>query len=140
MSVFGFYFLFLFFQGKIVHQSFSIQSSFTQKVRLQQIRSLTEDLRFYYKRLRNNKDELEPRRKSKVGNPAEVEEKITMLVCVNKTYFLYFNFLFVSFFFFFFFIFQVANIYFDAGLQCGDHCYVGLPFVLKCKFVFPFVC
>ncbi|CAJ1059843.1 transmembrane protein 131 isoform X1 [Xyrichtys novacula] len=78
------------FPGKIVHQSFSIQSSFTQKVRLQQIRSLTEDIRFYYKRLRNNKDELEPRRKSKV-----------------------------------------ANIYFDAGLQCGDHCYVGLPFVLK---------
>uniref|UniRef100_A0A3B5A957 Transmembrane protein 131 n=1 Tax=Stegastes partitus TaxID=144197 RepID=A0A3B5A957_9TELE len=78
------------FPGKVVHQSFSIQSSFTQKVRLQQIRSLTEDIRFYYKRLRNNKDELEPRRKSKV-----------------------------------------ANIYFDAGLQCGDHCYVGLPFVLK---------
>uniref|UniRef100_UPI0037E8E96E transmembrane protein 131 isoform X1 n=1 Tax=Semicossyphus pulcher TaxID=241346 RepID=UPI0037E8E96E len=78
------------FPGKIVHQSFSIQSSFTQRVRLQQIRSLTEDIRFYYKRLRNNKDELEPRRKSKV-----------------------------------------ANIYFDASLQCGDHCYVGLPFVLK---------
>uniref|UniRef100_A0A8C9YB76 Transmembrane protein 131 n=1 Tax=Sander lucioperca TaxID=283035 RepID=A0A8C9YB76_SANLU len=76
--------------GKVIHQSFSIQSSFTQKVRLQQIRSLTEDIRFYYKRLRNNKDELEPRRKSKV-----------------------------------------ANIYFDASLQCGDHCYVGLPFVLK---------
>lgn len=78
------------FPGKVVHQSLSIQSSFTQKVRLQQIRSLTEDIRFYYKRLRNNKDELEPRRKSKV-----------------------------------------ANIYFDASLQCGDHCYVGLPFVLK---------
>ncbi|XP_053716578.1 transmembrane protein 131 isoform X3 [Synchiropus splendidus] len=78
------------FPGKVVHQSFSIQSTFTQKVRLQQIRSLTEDIRFYYKRLRNNKDELEPRRKSKV-----------------------------------------ANIYFDASLQCGDHCYVGLPFVLK---------
>ncbi|XP_068581405.1 transmembrane protein 131 [Cebidichthys violaceus] len=78
------------FPGKVVHQSFSIQSSFTQKVRLQQIRSLTEDIRFYYKRLRSNKDELEPRRKSKV-----------------------------------------ANIYFDASLQCGDHCYVGLPFVLK---------
>uniref|UniRef100_A0A671VBC0 Transmembrane protein 131 n=1 Tax=Sparus aurata TaxID=8175 RepID=A0A671VBC0_SPAAU len=75
------------FPGKVVHQSYSIQSSFTQKVRLQQIRSLTEDIRFYYKRLRNNKDELEPRRKSKV-----------------------------------------ANIYFDASLQCGDHCYVGLPF------------
>ncbi|CAL8309572.1 unnamed protein product [Lota lota] len=26
---------------------------------------------------------------------------------------------------------KVANIYFDAGLQCGDDCYVGLPFVLK---------
>ncbi|XP_067369702.1 transmembrane protein 131 isoform X3 [Channa argus] len=78
------------FPGKVVHQSFNIQSSFTQKVRLQQIRSLTEDIRFYYKRLRSNKDELEPRRKSKV-----------------------------------------ANIYFDASLQCGDHCYVGLPFVLK---------
>ncbi|MEQ2291828.1 hypothetical protein AMECASPLE_016873 [Ameca splendens] len=78
------------FPGKVVHQSFNIQSSFTQKVRLQQIRSLTEDIRFYYKRLRNNKDELEPRRKSKV-----------------------------------------ANVYFDASLQCGDQCYVGLPFVLK---------
>ncbi|XP_056131690.1 transmembrane protein 131 [Lampris incognitus] len=79
------------FPGKVVHQSLSIQSSFTQKVRLQQIRPLTtEDVRFYYKRLRNNKDELEPKRKSKV-----------------------------------------ANIYFDASLQCGDHCYVGLPFVLK---------
>ncbi|XP_072295624.1 transmembrane protein 131 isoform X2 [Eucyclogobius newberryi] len=78
------------FPGKVVHQSLSIQSSFTQKVRLQQIRSLTEDIRFFYKRLRNNKDELEPRRKTKV-----------------------------------------ANIYFDASLQCGDHCYVGLPFVLK---------
>uniref|UniRef100_A0A671VA90 Transmembrane protein 131 n=1 Tax=Sparus aurata TaxID=8175 RepID=A0A671VA90_SPAAU len=87
------------FPGKVVHQSYSIQSSFTQKVRLQQIRSLTEDIRFYYKRLRNNKDELEPRRKSKV-----------------------------------------ANIYFDASLQCGDHCYVGLPFVLKCKFFFRSVC
>ncbi|XP_062306395.1 transmembrane protein 131 isoform X1 [Osmerus eperlanus] len=78
------------FPGKIVHQSLGIQSSFSQRVRLQQIRSLTEDVRFYYKRLRSNKDELEPRRKSKV-----------------------------------------ANIYFDASLQCGDHCYVGLPFVLK---------
>lgn len=78
------------FPGKIVHQSLSIQSSFSQRVRLEQIRSLTEDVRFYYKRLRSNKDELEPRRKSKV-----------------------------------------ANIYFDASLQCGDHCYVGLPFVLK---------
>ncbi|XP_061636104.1 transmembrane protein 131 [Phyllopteryx taeniolatus] len=78
------------FPGKLVHQIFSVRSSFTQKVRLEQIRSLTEDIRFYYKRLRNNKDELEPRRKSKI-----------------------------------------ANIYFDASLQCGDHCYVGLPFVLK---------
>lgn len=57
-------------QGKVVHQSYSIQSSFTQKVRLQQIRSLTKDIRFYYKRLRNNKDELEPRRKSKVSPSA----------------------------------------------------------------------
>lgn len=63
VSVRGFFFP----QGKVVHQSYSIQSSFTQKVRLQQIRSLTEDIRFYYKRLRNNKDELEPRRKSKVA-------------------------------------------------------------------------
>ncbi|XP_051563177.1 transmembrane protein 131-like isoform X3 [Myxocyprinus asiaticus] len=78
------------FPGKVVHQGFSIQSSFSQKVRLQQIRSLTEDVRFYFKRLRNNKVELEPRRKSKI-----------------------------------------ANIYFDASLHCGDHCYVGLPFVLK---------
>uniref|UniRef100_A0A673WII7 Transmembrane protein 131 n=1 Tax=Salmo trutta TaxID=8032 RepID=A0A673WII7_SALTR len=78
------------FPGKIVHQSFIIQSSFTQRARLQHVRSLTEDVRFYYKKLRHNKDGLEPRRKSKV-----------------------------------------ANIYFDAGLQCGDRCYVGLPFVLK---------
>ncbi|XP_076871161.1 transmembrane protein 131 [Brachyhypopomus gauderio] len=78
------------FPGKVVHQALSIQSSFSQRVRLQQILSLTEDARFYYKRLRSNKVELEPRHKSKV-----------------------------------------ANIYFDASLQCGDHCYVGLPFVLK---------
>ncbi|KAK3575261.1 hypothetical protein QTP86_023458 [Hemibagrus guttatus] len=78
------------FPGKVVHQGLSIQSSFSQKVRLQQILSLTEDMRFYYKRLRNNRVELEPRRKTKI-----------------------------------------ANIYFDASTQCGDHCYVGLPFVLK---------
>uniref|UniRef100_A0A8C7G601 Transmembrane protein 131 n=1 Tax=Oncorhynchus kisutch TaxID=8019 RepID=A0A8C7G601_ONCKI len=75
------------FPGKIVHQSFTIQSSFTQRARLRHIRSLTEDIRFYYKRLRSNKNGLEPRCKSKV-----------------------------------------ANIYFDASLQCVDHCYVGLPF------------
>lgn len=35
----------------------------------------------------------------------------------------------------------MANIYFDASLQCGDHCYVGLPFVLKCKeILFVFLC
>jgi hypothetical protein len=67
-------------------------SSFSQKVTLQQIHSLTEDSRFYYRRLKNNRDELEPKRKSKV-----------------------------------------AKIYFDASLQCGDHCYVGVPFVLKCE-------
>ncbi|XP_064166359.1 transmembrane protein 131 isoform X2 [Anguilla rostrata] len=78
------------FPGKSVHQSFSIMSSFSQRVKLQHIRSLTEDVRFYYRRLRNSKDELEPRRKSKV-----------------------------------------ANIYFDSSLQCGDHCYAGLPFILK---------
>ncbi|KAI5109355.1 transmembrane protein 131 isoform X1 [Silurus meridionalis] len=78
------------FPGKVVHQGLSIQSSFSQKVKLQQILSLTEDMRFYYKRLRSNRVELEPRRKTKI-----------------------------------------ANIYFDAGSQCGDQCYVGLPFVLK---------
>ncbi|XP_047669572.1 transmembrane protein 131 isoform X2 [Tachysurus fulvidraco] len=78
------------FPGKVVHQGLSIQSSFSQRVRLQQILSLTEDMRFYYKRLRSNRVELEPRRKTKI-----------------------------------------ANIYFDASIQCGDHCYVGLPFVLK---------
>nr|XP_029511693.1 transmembrane protein 131-like [Oncorhynchus nerka] len=51
------------FPGKIVHQSFTIQSSFTQRARLRHIRSLTEDIRFYYKRLRSNKNGLEPRRK-----------------------------------------------------------------------------
>lgn len=30
-------------------------------------------------------------------------------------------------------VLQIANIYFDPGLQCGDHCYVGLPFLSKCK-------
>ncbi|TNN30490.1 Transmembrane protein 131 [Liparis tanakae] len=60
------------FPGKVVHQSFSIQSSFTQKVRLQQIRSLTEDVRFYYKRLRSNRDELEPRRRSKTTSRPEL--------------------------------------------------------------------
>lgn len=104
-----------------MHQSYSIQSSFTQKVRLQQIRSLTEDIRFYYKRLRNNKDELEPRRKSKVVLHFTCEPHV---VSKNTCLFPFIH------------TFQVANIYFDASLQCGDHCYVGLPFVLKCKRVF----
>ncbi|GAB5569554.1 transmembrane protein 131 [Prionailurus iriomotensis] len=76
--------------GKIVHQSLNIMNSFSQKVKIQQIRSLSEDVRFYYKRLRGNKEDLEPGKKSKI-----------------------------------------ANIYFDPGLQCGDHCYVGLPFLSK---------
>nr|XP_030694759.1 transmembrane protein 131 isoform X8 [Globicephala melas] len=78
------------FPGKIVHQSLNIMNSFSQKVKMQQIRSLSEDVRFYYKRLRGNKEDLEPGKKSKI-----------------------------------------ANIYFDPGLQCGDHCYVGLPFLSK---------
>ncbi|XP_036158179.1 transmembrane protein 131 isoform X3 [Myotis myotis] len=78
------------FPGKVVHQSLSIMNSFSQKVKIQQIRSLSEDGRFYYKRLRANKEDLEPGKKSKI-----------------------------------------ANIYFDPGLQCGDHCYVGLPFLSK---------
>ncbi|XP_069826950.1 transmembrane protein 131 isoform X2 [Dendropsophus ebraccatus] len=78
------------FPGKLVHQSLNIMSSFSQKVKIQQIRSLSEDIRFFYKRLRSNKDELEPGKKSKI-----------------------------------------ANIYFDAALNCGDHCYVGLPFLSK---------
>eukprot|EP00070_Physeter_catodon_P006053 XP_007112882.2 transmembrane protein 131 isoform X6 [Physeter catodon] len=78
------------FPGKIVHQSLNIMNSFSQKVKIQQIRSLSEDVRFYYKRLRANKEDLEPGKKSKI-----------------------------------------ANIYFDPGLQCGDHCYAGLPFLSK---------
>ncbi|XP_071991808.1 transmembrane protein 131 isoform X3 [Engystomops pustulosus] len=78
------------FPGKLVHQSLNIMSSFSQKVKIQQIRSLSEDVRFFYKRLRSNKDELEPGKKSKI-----------------------------------------ANIYFDSALNCGDHCYVGLPFLSK---------
>ncbi|XP_019384019.1 PREDICTED: transmembrane protein 131, partial [Crocodylus porosus] len=78
------------FPGKVVHQSLNIMSSFSQKVKIQHIRSLTEDVRFYYKRLRSNKEELEPGKKSKI-----------------------------------------ANIYFDPALHCGEHCYVGLPFLSK---------
>ncbi|KAF4016051.1 hypothetical protein G4228_007527 [Cervus hanglu yarkandensis] len=78
------------YEGKIVHQSLNIMNSFSQKVKIQQIRSLSEDVRFYYKRLRGNKEDLEPGKKSKI-----------------------------------------ANIYFDPGLQCGDHCYIGLPFLSK---------
>uniref|UniRef100_A0A8B9F478 Transmembrane protein 131 n=1 Tax=Amazona collaria TaxID=241587 RepID=A0A8B9F478_9PSIT len=78
------------FPGKVVHHSLNIMNSFSQKVKIQHIRSLTEDVRFYYKRLRSNKEDLEPGKKSKI-----------------------------------------ANIYFDPGLQCGDHCYVGLPFLSK---------
>ncbi|KAJ3584518.1 hypothetical protein NHX12_015013 [Muraenolepis orangiensis] len=78
------------FPGKTVHQSFSIISSFSQRVRLLHIRSLSDDKRFFYRRLKTSRDELEPKRKSKV-----------------------------------------AKIYFDASLQCGDYCYVGLPFILK---------
>ncbi|XP_075567288.1 transmembrane protein 131 isoform X3 [Pelecanus crispus] len=78
------------FPGKVVHQSLNIMNSFSQKVKIQHIRSLSEDIRFYYKRLRSNKEDLQPGKKSKI-----------------------------------------ANIYFDPGLQCGDHCYVGLPFLSK---------
>ncbi|XP_063057580.1 transmembrane protein 131 [Engraulis encrasicolus] len=79
------------FPGKVVHQGFSILSSFSQRVRLlHPLRPLGTDARFYAKRMRSNKEELEPRRKSKV-----------------------------------------ANIYFDASLQCGDQCYVGVPFIFK---------
>uniref|UniRef100_A0A8C3RI36 Transmembrane protein 131 n=1 Tax=Chelydra serpentina TaxID=8475 RepID=A0A8C3RI36_CHESE len=78
------------FPGKIVHQSLNIMNSFSQKVKIQYVRSLSEDVRFYYKRLRSNKEDLEPGKKSKI-----------------------------------------ANIYFDPGLQCGNHCYVGLPFLSK---------
>ncbi|XP_059912183.1 transmembrane protein 131-like [Gadus macrocephalus] len=78
------------FPGKTVHQSFSIISSFSQRVKLLHIRSLSDDKRFFYRRLKTSRDELEPKRKSKV-----------------------------------------AKIYFDASLQCGDYCYVGLPFILK---------
>lgn len=82
-----------------MQQSLSMVSSFSQEVTLQQIHSLTEDSRFYYRRLKNNRDELEPKRKSKV-----------------------------------------AKIYFDASLQCGDHCYVGVPFVLKCEYFWLLAC
>lgn len=41
-------------------------NSFSQKVKIQHIRSLSEDVRFYYKRLRSNKEDLEPGKKSKV--------------------------------------------------------------------------
>lgn len=95
-------------------------------MRLQQIRSLTEDIRFYYKRLRNNKDELEPRRKSKVAPPPTEQHQRATRVLIDTNSFSFLH------------LFQVANIYFDASLQCGDHCYVGLPFVLKCKFFFFF--
>uniref|UniRef100_A0A674I0X6 Transmembrane protein 131 n=2 Tax=Terrapene triunguis TaxID=2587831 RepID=A0A674I0X6_9SAUR len=78
------------FPGKIVHQSLNIMNSFSQKVKIQYVRSLSEDVRFYYKRLRSNKEDLEAGKKSKI-----------------------------------------ANIYFDPGLQCGNHCYVGLPFLSK---------
>uniref|UniRef100_UPI00398E84E6 transmembrane protein 131 isoform X1 n=2 Tax=Pristiophorus japonicus TaxID=55135 RepID=UPI00398E84E6 len=78
------------FPGKVVHHSLNIMSSFSQKVKLQNIHPLTEDVRFYYKRMKSNKDDLESKKKSKI-----------------------------------------ANIYFDAGLQCGDYCYVGLPFLSK---------
>ncbi|CAL8291077.1 unnamed protein product [Lota lota] len=78
------------FPGKTVHQSFSIISSFSQRVKLLHIRSLSDDKRFFYRRLKTSRDELEPKRKSKV-----------------------------------------AKIYFDASLQCGEYCYVGLPFILK---------
>ncbi|NXC18514.1 TM131 protein, partial [Corythaeola cristata] len=54
------------FPGKVVHQSLNIMNSFSQKVKIQQIRSLTEDVRFYFKRLRSNKEDLEPGKKSKV--------------------------------------------------------------------------
>ncbi|KAM3850754.1 transmembrane protein 131 [Diretmus argenteus] len=55
------------FPGKIVHQSFSIFSSFSQRLKLLHIRSLTDDKRFYYRRAKSSQDELEPNRRSKVA-------------------------------------------------------------------------
>ncbi|KAJ8004043.1 hypothetical protein DPEC_G00154690 [Dallia pectoralis] len=78
------------FPGKIVQHSLSIVSSFSQKVTLLRIHSLTEDSRFYYRKMKSSRDELEPKRKSKV-----------------------------------------ARVYFDSSLHCGDHCYVGVLFVLR---------
>ena len=57
-------------QGKVVHQCLSISSSFSQRVRVQQVGSLTEDPRFYHKRLKNSRDEIEPKRRSKVQSAA----------------------------------------------------------------------
>lgn len=135
----GFFFLFFFLlllssQGKVVHQGLSIQSSFSQRVRLQQILSLTEDTRFYFKRLRSNRVELEPRRKTKVSvwfHKLHSWCLILKAICILK--WLFYKSLSLLCLFSFLFSFQIANIYFDASLQCGDHCYVGLPFVLKCK-------
>ncbi|KAG7268925.1 hypothetical protein CRUP_002921, partial [Coryphaenoides rupestris] len=62
-------------QGKTVHHSFSIISSFSQRVRLLHIHSLSDDRRFYYRRLKTSRDELEPKRKSKAPGPGVVMQE-----------------------------------------------------------------
>lgn len=63
------------FPGKVVHQSLNIMNSFSQKVKIQQIRSLSEDVRFYYKRLRGNREDLEP------GKSPRLQTCILILDC-----------------------------------------------------------
>ncbi|XP_048834044.1 transmembrane protein 131-like isoform X2 [Brienomyrus brachyistius] len=78
------------FPGKVVRQSFGIVSSLSQSVKRLHIHRVTDDERFYHRRLKTSKMDLESRQRLKI-----------------------------------------ANIYFDGSLECGNQCYVGLPFLLK---------
>ncbi|XP_023691888.1 transmembrane protein 131-like isoform X2 [Paramormyrops kingsleyae] len=78
------------FPGKVVRQSLGIVSCFSQSVKQLHIRRVTDDTRFYHRRLKTSKMDLGSRQRLKI-----------------------------------------ANIYFDASLECGNQCYVGLPFRLK---------
>lgn len=133
---------FIFPKGKVVHQSLNIMNSFSQKVKIQHIRSLSEDVRFYYKRLRSNKEELESGKKSKVCFCLLLQVVIFFPFCVlhiwvwSSEIFLLSSVIEFTVQFLIWSaltVLQIANIYFDPGLQCGDHCYVGLPFLSKCK-------
>uniref|UniRef100_S4R7F7 Uncharacterized protein n=1 Tax=Petromyzon marinus TaxID=7757 RepID=S4R7F7_PETMA len=55
-------------QGKVVQQSVWVASSFSRAVRVEAVRPLGTDSRFYFRRAEDGPEELEPGQKTKIGN------------------------------------------------------------------------